>query len=334
MDYAVETFTLSKRFVYPRGLGDVLKGKAPRESLAVNNVSLGVHVSEILGLVGPNGAGKTTLINLLCTLVIPTAGVARVGGLDVVEDPAGVRRLVGLVTSNERSFYWRLTGRQNLRFFAELYRLPNGSIGPWISELLDALDLRPYADQRFDTYSTGIRQRLAIARALLHRPRILFMDEPTKGLDPNAAAALLQLMRDRIMEVWRPTIIVTSHNLHEIERLCHRIAIMRQGRILCCGSLDELQRSLIPHETYRLTVGKVPADSLAAIAGLGGVIEVQQVPENGYLQLELRLAGGKRALSAVLWSVLAKGGEIYRCSEVPISLEEVFRHIVSSTSER
>ncbi|MGB7629658.1 MAG: ABC transporter ATP-binding protein, partial [Candidatus Deferrimicrobium sp.] len=243
MKHIVEVFGLTKRFKPQRGVKDFLKGNPPAEITAVDNVSFGLEEGEVFGLLGPNGAGKTTLINLLCTLLIPTSGTARLGDIDVVRDPAGIRKLVGLVTSNERSFYWRLTGLQNLRFFSDLYRVPIPGLGEWISELLEALDVSAYADRRFDSYSTGIRQRFAFARALLHRPRIIFMDEPTKGLDPVAAVDLVRLIGERILRMWGPTIIITSHNLVEIERLCGRVAIMDGGKLLKCGSIEMLRKS-------------------------------------------------------------------------------------------
>jgi len=331
MEYAVEIIALSKRFVPQRGLGAVVRGTPVKEFFALDAVSFSVEAREVFGLAGPNGAGKTTLMKILCTLLIPTAGIARVGGLNVLEDAAEVRRLIGLVTSNERSFYWRLTGRQNLLFFAALYGLPRQAT-PWIEELLDALDLRAYADRRFDSYSTGIRQRLAIARALLHQPRILLMDEPTKGLDPTAAAALIRLLRERIVPLWGPTIIITSHNLRETEQLCSRVAIMQAGQLLCCGRLDELRRNLFPHTTYRLTTGKLSPSAVEAIANLQGVVGVRAMQGQGSLALEMQLTTENGALSAVLRTVLANGGEVYHCSEVPVSLEEVFDCIVSSST--
>jgi ABC-2 type transport system ATP-binding protein len=330
---AVETYALTKAYRVARSFVTMFQTRTLQEVLAVDQVSLTVGTGEIFGLVGSNGAGKTTLINLLCTLAIPSAGTARVGGLDVRQEPAGVRRLIGLVTSNERSFYWRLSGRQNLRFFAELYRLPSRDIPDRIAELLTSLDLDTYADRRFDSYSTGIRQRLAFARALLHRPPILFMDEPTKGLDPVAAVELVRLIRERIMALWSPTIIITSHNLQEIEQLCDRLAIMHRGRIIQCGSLEELRRRVCAHNTYSLTVGKLPPRGVEAISGLRGVLGLCAVRNNGHLQLDLQLNGDGKALSAVLQTVLASGGEVYRCLEVPLSLQEIFHRILSSHAE-
>jgi ABC-2 type transport system ATP-binding protein len=333
MNAAVEAVELCKKFIPQRNLRDFLKRDRSREILAVNHVSLLVEDKEIFGLVGPNGAGKTTLINLLCTVIIPTSGAGRVGGRDVIADAAEVRRSIGLVTSNERSFYWRLTGRQNISFFADLYSRPPKETRIWIEELLEVLDLRDCADQRFDSYSTGIRQRLAMARALLHKPKIIFMDEPTKGLDPTAAAALIRLIRERLAAAWSPTIIVTSHNLREIEQLCSRVAIMHLGRILCCGPLAELSRHISPYLQYQLTVGGISREIAEKISTQRGVVGVSTSQDNGSIDLKVQLTGEEGALSAVLRTVLANGGEVHYCSALPVSLEDVFSHVVSTAKE-
>jgi ABC-2 type transport system ATP-binding protein len=330
---AVETVGLCKKFTPPRGLKEFLTGAPIREILAVDNISLCVKEKEVFGLVGPNGAGKTTLFNLFCTIVIPTAGSARVGGYDVVASAPHVRRTIGLVTSNERSFYWRLTGRQNLSFFADLYGLPQKNIEKWIEELFDVLDLRSYADRRFDSYSTGMKQRLAMARALLHKPRIIFMDEPTKGLDPTASASLVRLIRERIVAAWGPTVIVSSHNLREIEQLCSRIAIMHSGKMLCCGGLNELCRQLYPYETYQLTVGNVSKPLAENIGKLQGVMSISDLHDDGSIDLEVRLTGEDGVLSDVLRTVLMNGGEVYHCSALPVSLEDVFSHYSSKAAK-
>jgi ABC-2 type transport system ATP-binding protein len=330
LNTVVEAINLCKTFIYQGGLRDLLQGGRPRKTLAVDNVSFFVEEKEIFGLVGPNGSGKTTLINLLCTVVVPNEGTARVGGFDILDSSADVRKAIGLVTSNERSFYWRLTGRQNLSFFSDLYGLSPRSAGTWIEELIEALDLRDFADRRFDGYSTGIRQRFAMARALLHKPRIIFMDEPTKGLDPVAAASLIRLIQGNIVAAWNPTIIVTSHNLREIEQLCSRIAIMYSGRFLCCGGLSEISRRIYPYETYRLTVGNASSELAERISKLRGVAGVSSLCENGNIDMELRIAGENGVLSAVMSTVLANGGDIRHCSALPVSLDDIFSHIIST----
>lgn len=324
----IEVSQLSKYYPIPRTLWSLLRGQAPCESIcALDRVSLSVAQGEVLGLMGPNGAGKTTLINVLCTLLTPSSGQVRVGGHDVCKSPELARKAIGLVTSNERSFYWRLTGRQNLRFFAELYQVPAAEAEPRITEFLEALDLTAYADRRFDGYSTGIRQRFAVARSLLHRPRILFMDEPTKGLDPNASFSLLQLIRQRILQVWRPTIIITSHNLTEIEALCDRVAIIDHGRLLRIGTIGELARSIRGYEGYRI---ELAASSEGVLAGLRALLGPSQVRQRAgdLTQLELGLSESSGGLSGILRCILDHGGIIRRCEPLEVSLADVFRQVV------
>ncbi len=327
---AIEVRDLTKAYPLQRSLRSWWSRGAAAEArsvLALDHVSFSVDQGEVLGLLGANGAGKTTLINILCTLLTPTAGSASLGGHDVVREPQLARRQIGLVTSNERSFYWRLTGRQNLRFFAALNHVAPEDTEQRIDQFLDALDLTRFADRRFDGYSTGIRQRFACARALLHHPRILFMDEPTKGLDPNASAAMLSVIQDRILKVWQPTIIVTSHNLAEIEKLCHRVAIVDRGRLLRIGSIDALARSIRAYEAYAVEGSGIDAPVIAGLRRLLGPDRVR-VDEDVPGRVELGLGDGERSLSSALSYLIGRGVAIRRCEPIEISLEDVFRQTV------
>jgi ABC-2 type transport system ATP-binding protein len=325
---AIEVRDLTKLYPVPRPLWRLLLTERERGAVqALDRVSFTVAPGEVLGLLGPNGAGKTTLINILCTLLTPTSGKVQVGGHDVRTAPHLVRKLIGLVTSNERSFYWRLTGRQNLQFFAELYRVPVDKIGRRVDRFLLALNLAEHADRRFDRYSTGIRQRFAIARALLHEPTILFMDEPTKGLDPNASTALLALIRERILPEWTPTIIVTSHNLAEIEALCDRVAIIDHGKLLRIGTIGDLAHSIRSHETYAVQISGVGPGIVTGLAELLGP-DCVRVAEGEILTLELGLGDGERSLSTALRYILDQGGVIRQCEPVEISLAEIFRQMI------
>ncbi|UEC42610.1 MAG: hypothetical protein METHAR1v1_740008, partial [Methanothrix sp.] len=176
---------LTKTFAAPRGIADLLHRRpSPGGVTPVAGVDLLIRKGEVFGILGPNGAGKTTLIKILCTLVLPTAGAAKVNGYDVVRESGRVRDSIGLVTTDERSFYWRLTGRQNLEFFASLHNFYSDDGREIVEELLEVVDLKDAADVRFLNYSAGMKQRMAIARGLLNDPAVLFMDEPTRSLDP------------------------------------------------------------------------------------------------------------------------------------------------------
>jgi len=219
----------------------------------VDHVDLSVEEGELFGLLGPNGAGKTTLIKLLATLIVPTSGTLRINGYDL-RDETGIRQSVGLATSDERSFYWRLSGRQNLEFFASLYGLPPERGRNRIDEVLEQVGLQEVAEVQFHTYSAGMRQRLTIARALLAEPQIIFLDEPTKGVDPVAARQLHALIRGRLIGHLGITVLMTTHQLAEAEQLCDRLAVMDKGRILMCGTLSELRGIFGPLKRYRLEV--------------------------------------------------------------------------------
>lgn len=220
MVLAVETKKLTKFF-----------GRSA--TLALDGVDLEVPAGEVFALLGPNGAGKTTLIKILCSLILPDGGEASVYGLDVVKNPAEVRSLLSFVVGEERSFYWRLTGRQNLEFFATLYNLPRKAARQRIEEAASILGLEDL-EKRYQEYSTGMKQRLALARSLLHDAKLIFMDEPTRSLDPNASLKLREFIRKK-------TVFFTTHQIQEAQSLADRIAILDKGKIKACGTLKELQ---------------------------------------------------------------------------------------------
>ena len=205
------------------------KFKSPVEAL--RDVSFKVHEGEIFGLIGPNGAGKTTLTKIVATLVQPTEGSITVKGYDSVREDEQVRRHVGLATAEERSFYWRLTAQENLVFFARLYGLGEAAARLRIEELLSRLEIQELARRRFGELSTGNKQRLALARAMLASPPVLLLDEPTRSLDPLAAARMRTLIRSLADDAMRVTVLLTSHNLAEVEQLCDRVAVISKGMI-------------------------------------------------------------------------------------------------------
>ncbi|MBL8058409.1 MAG: ABC transporter ATP-binding protein [Anaerolineales bacterium] len=266
---------------------------------ALRGLTLAVAPGEFFGLFGPNGAGKTTFIRILATLVTPTAGRARVLGLDVAAQPAQVRARIGLVSSNENSFYGRLTARQNLEFFAGLQGLRPSAARLRAAELLDVFGLRAAADAPAQTFSTGMRQRLNVARALLHDPPVIFLDEPTKGLDVLAAANLRALLKDELVGRRGKTVLLTTHDLAEMEQLCGRVAILEAGRLRAAGAPADLIREASASVIYRLELAE-PAPALAGqLAGLPAVAAVTAVSAT-ILELTLRGAPGRE-----LWAALA-----------------------------
>jgi len=214
----------------------------------LRDVDLSVGRGEILGLLGTNGAGKTTLLKILATLILPTAGRITIEGVDVIHEPHRAIQLVSLVTADERSFYWPLTGRQNLEFFAAFQGLGRDAARRRIEELQEQLGLEAL-DRQFGIYSTGMRHRLAIARGLIRRPHVLLLDEPTRSLDPVAANGLRRLIRDTLVAQLGCTVVLATHNLQEAEELCDREVFLHKGRLLSSGIVEALCQPTNAHGT-------------------------------------------------------------------------------------
>lgn len=207
---------------------------------AVKGISFDVEFGELFGLVGPNGAGKTTTIKMLTTLLTPTSGGARVLGFDIVKDVTEIRRRIGIIFGGERGLYYRVSGRENLRYFADLYGVPMSIREERINELLDLVKLTERADYRVEGYSRGMKQRLHIAKGLIHDPAFIFMDEPTIGLDPEAARETRAMIK-RLVQNGK-TILLTTHYMFEADELCKRIGVISNGKIVALDSPSELKR--------------------------------------------------------------------------------------------
>jgi ABC-2 type transport system ATP-binding protein len=195
----------------------------------------------ILGLVGPNGAGKTTLMKILATLITPSGGKVNVLGVNIANNSTAVKKVIGLALSEERNFYWRLSGRQNLKFFGALYDIPEKERSRRVDTLIQTVGLGDKGDLQFRKYSSGMKQALGIARAMLHDPPILLMDEPTRSLSPNQAHRIRRLLHKGAKEEGK-AILLSSHNLREVQELADRIAIIDNGEIKALGTLAELKQ--------------------------------------------------------------------------------------------
>lgn len=326
---AIKTVGLVKRFRHQQGLLYLFSRSNNLETTAVDGVSLEISPGEIVGLLGANGAGKTTLVKLLATLLLPSAGEAYVCGHDVVREPYRVKPLIGLVTSEERSFFWRLTGRQNLEFFAALYGLQRRKMGRRIGELFELLGLTEVGDVRFNEYSTGMRQKLAIARGLLNDPRILLMDEPTNGLDPVSAQALVSLIRTQVGGGSGLTIIITTHILRDVEQLCDRLAIMNKGKLVACGNIGELRLVLRPYDRYRLKLRGLRDRTLESIEEVPGMINCTKVfREDGVTEVEIDIRRDSHALSETLRHLLGDRCDILACTLEEERIEDLFTNLL------
>lgn len=252
---AVETFNLTKEF---NGLK------------AVNNVSLSIQEGEIFGLLGPNGAGKTTFISMLCTLLKPTSGTAKINGFDIIKQQSEVRKSIGVVFQDP-SLDNRLTGRENLEMHAGLYGVPNAERKKRIEEVLELVALSERADELVRNYSGGMKRRLEIARGLIHYPKVLFLDEPTLGLDPQTREHIWEYIK-RLAERERITILLTTHYMEEADVLCNRVAIMDYGEIKVLDTPENLKNSL-EGDVVTLEVDK----SEAIVEKIKGLEEVKKV---------------------------------------------------------
>jgi ABC-2 type transport system ATP-binding protein len=251
--------------------------KPPVEAL--RDVSFDVRAGEIFGLIGRNGAGKTTLTKIVATLVQPTAGTVNVNGFDSVRDEERVRAQVGLATAEERSFYWRLTAQQNLMFFARLYGLSDGQAQRRITELIARFELEEVARRRFGELSTGNKQRLAFARAMLANPPVLLLDEPTRSLDPLAATRMRALINELAQSDPPVSILLTSHNLAEVEELCARVAIISRGQIRALDTTQNLRAQHKQTERVRLTVSNLSSER--AVFALRPALRDIEITEHG-----------------------------------------------------
>ncbi len=235
----IQTNNLTKEFTKLRGISSPRNFFDKVSFAAVKSINLTVSRGEIFGLLGPNGAGKTTLTKMLCTLILPSGGSATICGYDLARQQAQVKASIALISSEERSFYWRLSGRRNLEFFAALYGLSRKRARQRIPEVLEVVGMSDAADRRFQEYSTGMKQRMALARGLLAEPDVFFMDEPTKGLDPVAVRDLHEFIRNQLTAQGK-TVILATHDLAEAEEVCDRVGIMQGGRMKAEGKVSEL----------------------------------------------------------------------------------------------
>ena len=302
----IETHDLSKQF---------------DDFLAVDGVSLQVGAGEVLALLGPNGAGKTTTVRMLTSILRPSRGWARVAGYDVVRQSAKVRAVVGVLTE-QHGLYGRMPADEYLNFFGQLYGLQPSFRQQQVRELLEQFGLSSYPRLRLGEYSKGMRQKLALARALLHQPPVLLLDEPTSAMDPESA----RLVRNAIRQLRSAerAIIICTHNLAEAEELADQLAIIRRGRIIAKGSPAALKRSLLGLEEYEVQLA----------TRLNG--RVPKLPDGVDLTLQeeaclrYRTPKPERVNPAVLRALLEQGLEVVTLQEVPRSLEQVYLQAIAA----
>jgi ABC-2 type transport system ATP-binding protein len=296
-----------------------------KEIEAVRGVSFGIEKGELFGLLGPNGAGKTTTIKMLITLLIPTSGTGRVLGYDVVKDAREVRKRIGYVFGGERGVYERLSGYDNLRYFAELYGVPGRIQKQRIEELLELVGLKGREQERAEGYSRGMKQRLHVARGLLHDPEVLFLDEPTLGLDPVGARELRATIAS-LTDAGK-TILLTTHYMFEADALCDRIAVIARGKILAEGTPGDLKRGVAQGSIVEVEVYGVAEETIESVRGLDGVLAVS-VEERDQAQVLVVQTKAEVELTQAILGHL-NGANVGRISRREPTLEDAYVALVT-----
>ncbi len=276
---AVAAHGLKKSYHVPlsarRRLAQLTGQAPPASTLALDALSFEVERGEVYGVLGPNGAGKTTLMKVLSTVLLPDGGRVELFGKEIVTNAQHLRRRIGVVFGEyERTFHWRLTGRQNLRFFAAFYGLPRAQVNERVDQVLKDVDLLSVGDDMFNVYSTGMKHRLALARALLPDPELLLLDEPTAGLDPESSGRIAQVVRERAET--GTAIIYTTHRLHEAGVLCDRILVLESGKRIAEASPQELATVAKGQQVIEVTKrggGPWERALVEPIAAIEGVID-------------------------------------------------------------
>jgi ABC-2 type transport system ATP-binding protein len=292
---------------------------------AVRGVSFEVGEGELFGLLGPNGAGKTTTIKMLITLLIPTSGSARVLGFDVVADAREVRRRIGYVFGGDRGVYERLSALDNLRYFAELYGVPAREQKRRIAELLDLVGLAGREKERVEGYSRGMRQRLHVARGLLHDPPVLFLDEPTIGLDPVGARELRSTIA-ALAEAGK-TVLLTTHYMFEADALCDRIAVIAQGKIVAEGTPSGLKAGVADGRVVEIEVYGTAEEAVERLRVVDGVRGVS-VEEREQAQVLVVQVDGEREVTHALLGRL-EAESVGRVSSREPTLEDAYVALVT-----
>jgi ABC-2 type transport system ATP-binding protein len=303
-------------------------GSVRRRSLeveAVRGVSFEIGEGELFGLLGPNGAGKTTTIKMLITLLIPTSGNARVLGHDVVSDARWVRAHIGYVFGGDRGLYERLSALDNLRYFAELYGVEPSRQKPRIAELLDLVGLAGREKERVEGYSRGMRQRLHIARGILHDPPVVFLDEPTIGVDPVGARELRATIASLVAS--GKTVLLTTHYMFEADQLCDRIAVISKGKIVAEGTPRDLKGMVSEGSVIEVEVYGIDEASVEGLRGLGGVRNVFVEDREHAQVIVVQTAVGEELTHAILSRL--DGATVGRVSTREPTLEDAYVALVS-----
>ena len=334
MKCPIELQGLTKRFTVKKALSSdelgfrklvkriVTRSKTKETILAVNDVSFEVKEGELFGLLGPNGAGKTTLVKTLCTLLWPNAGTAKVNGYDIRKEPGKLRESIGTVLDIHMGWYGRLSCRQNLLFYAQLYGVPPSRIAKRIWDCLELVGLTEKADDWQQKLSSGMKRKLDMARALLPDPPVFLLDEPTLQLDPKSARDFRKMAKEELCGQQRKTVLWTTHNMNEADEICDRVAIMHKGKIVAIGEPEEVTSLIKTGEHIIAEVGKVTPELLASIKNLESVVSVSTTESpHGTFQLKVQL-GDERMSPQISRIIIQSGALLYSMKNEKPTLED------------
>jgi ABC-2 type transport system ATP-binding protein len=319
---AIQTQALSRSYKIRGG-----KKSEPKTRVALADVNLEVPRGEFFGLLGPNGAGKTTLIKILTTLLAPSTGRAAVAGFDVLTQAGAVRPRINMVSGGESSGYGLLTVRENLWMFGQFYGLDTRTTQRRIDTLLAVVGLSDRANTKASDLSTGLRQKMNIVRGFLTDPEVIFLDEPTLGLDVSASREVRHFVSNWVKAQPNRTMLLTTHYMAEADELCDRVAIINAGRVLACDSPANLKRRLQREALFHLDVSPLHNGALGVIHGLPGVRQAVHTARDGQSELELILAADD-ALPAVIAALTAHNAQLLNLQKREPTLEDVFVDLV------
>src|SRR5947209_819259 len=336
MPYAVETRDLTRVFAgkkkhwwrKPKPNEEESRGPVT----ALDGVSLQIRDGELFGMLGPNGAGKTTLIKILATLLLPTSGQAFVAGHDVAKDPFPIRQRINMVSGGETSGYGLLTARENVWMFSQFYGVPSKVSKARIDELMHTFGLWDKRDAKVRTLSSGQRQKMNMVRGFVTDPEILFLDEPTLGLDVNASRVIREYVKDWVRKQTGKTVLLTTHYMMEADEMCDRIAIIDHGRILACDTPENLRRGIRKDTTFRLEVDSLKSTSM--FTGMRGVknFSVKNDISKNTTSITFILED-ESPVSDILSAIQTQGSKIHYLQKSEPTLEDVFVRMVGRNLE-
>jgi ABC-2 type transport system ATP-binding protein len=327
MDFAIKTEDLGRVYKIRGG-----KKTEPKTLVALQDVQLEVRRGELFGLLGPNGAGKTTLIKILTTLLAPSNGRAWVAGYDVIQEAGKVRPRINMVSGGESSGYGLLTVRENLWMFAQFYGLSSATANQRIHELLEIVGLSDRLNTKSSDLSTGLRQKMNIVRGFLTDPDVLFLDEPTLGLDVGASREVRRFVRRWVDNDPTRTLLLTTHYMVEADELCDRVAIINQGRVLACDTPAALKRRLQQAVIYRMEISPLNGKGTQVFENLPGVSKVTHQPQDGFAVLDFILEHDD-VLSRVVSAMTEENLHILNLQKHECTLEDVFVDLVGRSME-